>query len=106
MPKTQDHPWIVLLFVVVTGVAAAALVRPPQALAQVASGDTGHRPGEVLVRYRAGVGPAQQAWVEASAGTASAKSVPGGSKRLEIADGASVQATAVRLRRDPRVVSA
>jgi serine protease len=63
-------------------------------------------PGEVIVQYRAGVGPAEQSSLESQTGTATAAVLPGGSKRLEITDGQPVGDTVSELRRDPRVTYA
>jgi serine protease len=63
-------------------------------------------PGELIVHYHEGTSPADQATIEASAGTLAAGDLPGGSKRLAIQDGESVATTIDKLRSDPRVVYA
>jgi serine protease len=60
-------------------------------------------PGELIVHYRDGTSAADEAAIEADAGTVAAGALPGGSRRLAIADGQSVAATAEELRGDPRV---
>ena len=88
-------------------VLATALLVPPGASA----GQSVHEPGtylpaEVIVRYDAGTAPAAQSRVERAAGTRAAGTLPGGSKRLEVADGGSVAESVAELRRDPHVAHA
>jgi serine protease len=60
-------------------------------------------PGELIVRYAAGTPADQQADIESRSGTLATGTLPGGSKQLQIEDGASVSATVAELRGDPRV---
>jgi serine protease len=62
--------------------------------------------GEVIVRYRAGVGAAARSSLETRSGAVSAEALPGGSRRLRIGDAQSVGDTISELRRDPRVAYA
>jgi serine protease len=80
------------------------------AAAGPAAADDGPRraivPGKVIVRYRAGTAPATRSSVHVQSGIGHSIPLPGGSQELELADGASVQETVARLRRDPRVAYA
>lgn len=76
--------------------AAALLLAPPAPAAQ-------YLPGELIVHYRDGTSEADQAAIETTAGTLAAGALPGGSKRLQIQDGQSVDTTVTELRSDPRV---
>src|SRR5918996_1836614 len=86
--------------VVLTGLAAAFFVAAGPATAQARGGWVG---GEVLVHYRSGTAEAAQAAVESRTGTRDEGTLPGGSKRLAIADGQSVADTVSELQRDPSV---
>ena len=86
--------------VVVTALAAACFVAAGPATAQGGGGWAG---GELLVHYRPGTADAAQAAVESRTGTRDEGTLPGGSKRLAIADGQSVADTVSELQRDPSV---
>jgi serine protease len=79
--------------------AAVALLAPSPAAGAPAS----YRPGEVIVHFHPGAGPAAQASVESRTGTAAEDILSGGSQRLVIEDGESVQETLAELRREPAV---
>jgi serine protease len=91
-----------LCLTLLCAVVAALLLAPGQAAAERG----GYIPGELIVQYRADVGPTAQAGIESLAGTAAEDELPGGSKRLRIEDGASVADTVSELRREPRVTYA
>ena len=86
--------------VVVTALAAACFVAAGPATAQGGGGWAG---GELLVHYRPGTADAAQAAVESRTGTRDEGTLPGGSKRLAIADGQSVADTVSELQHDPSV---
>jgi serine protease len=76
--------------------AAVLLLAPSAPAAQYVS-------GELIVHFRAGTSEADQTSIETSAGTHAAGALPGGSTRLVIDDGSSVDTTLGELRGDPRV---
>ena len=86
--------------------AAALVFGPGQASARPPAKHENYVPGEVIVRYHAGTGPAARSSVESRAGTDSEGNLPGGSRKLEIEDGDSVRETVLELRQDPRVAHA
>ena len=86
--------------------AAALASAPAQASAQPPAEHENYVPGEVIVRYHAGTGQAARSRVESRTGTDSEGELPGGSRKLGIEDGESVQETVLELRRDPRVAYA
>jgi serine protease len=63
-------------------------------------------PGQVIVKYRGGTTAPKQASVEQLTGTASVRTLPGGSEQLAIQDGESVRGTIDELRADPSVAYA
>jgi serine protease len=66
----------------------------------------GYAAGEVLVRYENGAGAAAAADVERLTGIETEETLPGGTERVAIEDGDSVQETLAQLRSDPRVAYA
>jgi serine protease len=60
-------------------------------------------PGELIVHYRDGTSATDQTAIEARVGAVDGGALPGGSKRLLIADGQSVATTAEELRADALV---
>ena len=106
MLRSRRTPTLLAMLVLLalTGVAPAAAAQPVKALA--GADHAAQRSREVIVRYRPGVGPAAQARVETSSGTLAAGAVSGGSRRLSIEDGASVDATVSELRSDPHIAYA
>lgn len=63
-------------------------------------------PGEVIVRYEAGIEEAKQSSVESGTGTQAVGALPDGTTQLEVEDGESVADTISELRDDPRVAYA
>jgi serine protease len=88
------------------GVAAALLLVPSHEAAKASGPQPSYIPNEAIVHYQADVERAGEAAVESRAGTLVADVLPGGSKRLQIADGESVGQTVAELRDDPRVAYA
>jgi serine protease len=86
--------------------AALLLASPGEAAAQSVRRDGPYLPGEVIVRYHAGTTPAAQARLEATTATHTLAALPGGSKRLQVEDGQSVDETVSELRHDPNVAYA
>ena len=86
--------------------AALLLASPGEAAAQSVRRDGTYLPGEVIVRYHAGTTPAAQARLEATTATHTLAALPGGSKRLQVEDGQSVDETVSELRHDPNVAYA
>jgi serine protease len=95
-----------VLRILLLGGLVGSLLPPPASGAALLRADGDHVPGEVVVRYRAGVGAAERASIAASSGTVAAGAVPGGPARVRIADGESVRDTVAELRRNPRVAYA
>jgi serine protease len=88
-------------------VLAASLVAPPdRAAAQSVRHAERYLPAELIVRYDTGTARSAQSRVERAAGTRAVGILPGGSKRLQVADGGSVGETIAELRRDPSVAYA
>ena len=79
-------------------VALALLVAPAYA---VAASD--HVPGEVIVKYRDGTAAAAAASLQEQPDTRTERTLPGGSRQLQIEDGSSVSQTVRELRADPNV---
>jgi serine protease len=94
------------MLLLLSGAAAALLLAPSRAAAQPAEPQSSYLPQEVIVRYHGDVARAAEMSVESRAGTVVADALPGGSKRLQIADGGSVRRTVAELRGDPRVAYA
>ena len=94
------------LVLLLTGIAAALLLAPCQAVASPLQHEGSYKPGEVIVRYQAETDQLAQARVESRTGTSTGSSLLTASKRLEIEDGESVRTTISELRRDRRVAYA
>ncbi len=86
--------------------AATALAAALLAVSPAVAGAAEAIPGEVIVRYRTGADAAERSSVQRESGTASDRTVPGGSRQLAIRDGESVGATVDELEADPRVAYA
>ncbi|MFL5868230.1 MAG: S8 family serine peptidase [Thermoleophilaceae bacterium] len=63
-------------------------------------------PGRVIVKYRQGTTPNEQRAVQEFSGVQAERSLPGGSKQVQVDDGQSVRQTAAELNADPKVAYA
>ena len=88
------------------GLTLSALVAATLLTVPTAAPAADYVAGQVIVKYRDGTGDRTQSAVERAAGTDPAVALPGGSRQLDIADGASVSRTVEKLRKDPSVAYA
>ena len=65
-----------------------------------------YAPGRLIVKYRQGTTPNVQSAVQRIAGVQAKRRLPGGSRELQVKDGASVRQTVAELRADPNVAYA
>jgi len=85
------------------GLAVTVVVWALSSAAWAMPAPESYRPGEVIVNFRAEAGRAAQASIVSRTGTAVEELLPGGSRRLAIEDGESVDDTIAELRREPTV---
>ncbi len=85
---------------------AAAVVAAAVGLWAPAAAPAAYRPGEVVVRYAAGVDRAERAAIQRATGTGGPQAFAPRTRTLEIRDGESVAETVRELERRPGVVSA
>jgi serine protease len=78
----------------------------PLALASPGRAADAYRQRDVIVRYDAGTAPSVQRRIESAAGAQTARRLPGGSVRLDVAHTETVDQAVAKLRRDPRVAYA
>jgi serine protease len=86
--------------ILAAALALASLAAPSGAAA------ADYVPGRVIVKYRQGTTPNTQSVVQQMAGVRAARTLPGGSKQVQVGDGESVGETATELRADPNVAYA
>ena len=84
----------------VAALALASLAAPTGAAA------SDYVPGQLIVKYRQGTAPNVQSTVQDLVGVQSQRTLPGGSKQLQVQDGDSVRQTLSQLRTDPNVAYA
>jgi serine protease len=105
MPSRLLPTLVVLAILLVVPAAASADARAAASAAS-ARPEATHVAGEVVVRYREGVGSYARAAVQRAAGVAHARAFAPRTRVLQIRDGESVAATVRELRSQPEVATA
>jgi serine protease len=94
------------LFLIAALLWVPAAARAEVRSAAAATAEPSHVPGEVVVRYRKGIGAGARAAVQRAAGVGEARAFAPHTRVLQIRDGASVAETVRELRARPEVATA